>query len=144
MRADHSWPQRRHVYHATTQVLSAVGSTGRPQRGHAIVAVADNVSNIQTPSATIVPLQTWRPNGLGLLDGQAQCAESIAQWEKLRTVPHATCLRMHRLGGEKRLVTTAPIGTLGASPGAAPASVVAGVHPGVPRCLLHASFAFRF
>jgi hypothetical protein len=43
MRADHSWPQRRQVYHATIQVLSGAGSTDRPQTGHDVVAVAESV-----------------------------------------------------------------------------------------------------
>jgi hypothetical protein len=34
------------VYQLTTQVLSEAGSTGRPQMGHDIVAVADNASNM--------------------------------------------------------------------------------------------------
>lgn len=46
MRADQSWPQRRQLYHATTQVLSGVGSTDRPQMGHDIAAVAESVVNI--------------------------------------------------------------------------------------------------
>jgi hypothetical protein len=43
------------VYQLTTQVLSDAGSTGRPQMGHDIVAVADNASNMQKCSATSVP-----------------------------------------------------------------------------------------
>jgi hypothetical protein len=58
MRADHSWPQRRQVYHATTHVLSGAGSTGRPQTGHDIVAVVGNSSNMQTSGATTVPFAT--------------------------------------------------------------------------------------
>jgi hypothetical protein len=46
MRADHSWPQRRQLYHAITQVLSGVGSTGRPQTGHDVAAITGNVVDI--------------------------------------------------------------------------------------------------
>ena len=46
MRADHSWPQQRQLYQATTQVLSGVGSTSRPQTGHDIVAVAESIMNM--------------------------------------------------------------------------------------------------
>lgn len=47
MRADHSWPQPWHSYHAITQVLSAVGPAACPQSGHFIEAVAE--SNVDTP-----------------------------------------------------------------------------------------------
>ena len=60
MRADHSWPQRRQLYQATTQVLSGAGSTGRPQTGHDIVAVAEKV-HMTTVVAMTVPLRRW-PN----------------------------------------------------------------------------------
>ena len=47
-RADHSWPQRRHVYHAMTHVLSAAGATSRPQKGHEVTAVAGRVVDMPT------------------------------------------------------------------------------------------------
>jgi len=55
MRADHSWPQRRQVYQATIQVLSGAGSTDRPQAGQDIAAAVENVWNMPTPRATLVP-----------------------------------------------------------------------------------------
>ena len=58
MRADHSWPQRRQLYHATIQVLSVAGSTGRPQTGHDIVAVMGNDVDMQASGATFVPCGT--------------------------------------------------------------------------------------
>src|SRR5688572_11188502 len=56
-RADHSSPQRRHVYHAMTHVLSAAGSTSRPQKGHEVTAVAGKVLDMRTQKATAVPPQ---------------------------------------------------------------------------------------
>ncbi|HEY5618661.1 MAG TPA: hypothetical protein VIK60_12015 [Vicinamibacterales bacterium] len=58
MRADHSWPQRRQLYQAMIQVLSGAGSTCRPQVGQDIAAVAENVWNMPTSRATIVPTAT--------------------------------------------------------------------------------------
>jgi hypothetical protein len=55
MRADHSWPQRRQLYQATIQLLSGAGSTDRPQAGQDIAAVVENVWNMPTPRATLVP-----------------------------------------------------------------------------------------
>jgi hypothetical protein len=43
IRADHSWPQRQQLYHAMIQLLSGAGSTGRPQTGHDVAAVAGKV-----------------------------------------------------------------------------------------------------
>ena len=58
MRADHSWPQRRQLYHAMTQVLSGAGSTDRPQTGHDVAAVTGNdVDDMSIRRATIVPLR---------------------------------------------------------------------------------------
>jgi hypothetical protein len=54
-RADHSSPQHRHVYHAMTHVLSAAGSTSRPQKGHEVTAVAGKVLDMRTQKATPVP-----------------------------------------------------------------------------------------
>jgi hypothetical protein len=62
-RADHSWPQRRQLYHAMTQVLSAAGSTGRPHIGQDAIAVAGNFRDISMPRATIVPPDNRAPNG---------------------------------------------------------------------------------
>ena len=59
-RADHSWPQRRQLYHAITQVLSGAGSTGRPQKGHDVAAVTWNVLDMLMRKATIVPLRHGR------------------------------------------------------------------------------------
>jgi hypothetical protein len=142
MRADHSWPQRRHVYQQTTQVLSDVGSTGRPQTGHDIVAVADNVSNIQTCRATIVPALNCGRTDSNCSTGERNARnpsrdarnsaprrrEAPSLHESLRKAPGHAWVQLARLVPE---MDARPCPSLGP-------------HPGVLRCLLHASVAFRF
>jgi hypothetical protein len=55
MRADHTWPQFEQSYHASTQVLSAVGVTRRPQSGQFIEAVAESSLDMPLTGATTVP-----------------------------------------------------------------------------------------
>jgi hypothetical protein len=47
MRADHMWLQSGQSYHASTQVLSAVGATRRPQSGQFIEAVGESSLDIR-------------------------------------------------------------------------------------------------
>ena len=99
MRADHSWPQRRQVYHATTHVLSGAGSTGRPQTGHDIVAVVGNSSNMQTSGATTVPFATVAKWASARSQRRLR-GEYIRRREKLRTAPRVKCFQMHNLWWE--------------------------------------------
>jgi hypothetical protein len=144
MRADHSCPQRRHVYHVTTQVLSAAGSTGRPHFGHAMVAVADKLSNIQTCGATIVP---------PLIGGQADLEDSTGKRNvripsrngrksaPRRTPPACECtnLAAKRVWSYLRLLAR-----LMPQVEVRPCTIAGCPSGRVPRCLLHACFASRF
>ena len=60
MRADHTRPQLGQSYHASTHVLSAVGTTHWPQSGQFIEAVAESILDMPWTGATTVPRVVFR------------------------------------------------------------------------------------
>jgi hypothetical protein len=85
MRADHTCPQLGQSYHASTHVLSAVGTTHCPQSGQFIEAVAESSLDMLWTGATTVPRFLFR-NSTDPADRD--------------TSSHVSSLQPSRLGGD--------------------------------------------